>query len=788
MTKARKLVTILLSFILVMTGISGIVLAGPENPVLPAVNIRQEHMGNLAGNEIFRMVISARAPEGFTSFSAVMSYDNSIIFPVHNVTHADAAPPAGLTTLPGTSEPFELFTASTVFPITPPPVWLVLGGRTGFNFAVSSMPPIMGAGVTSPAMTDIFAFYFRVDGNDLSIMDFSTFRIEAENLPESMVAQNSAGGTRFALPGIRMISDGNEYIWGPNYPSASGTIIPDNNKTPEYVNSRSVKVAAQNGILTAGTAGTATFAVTSNGIPAGTHNVTVTGLPGAVTVQGGNALTIDAGGSGILTLAGSAAITADTHNLVLAFDNLTTMQATSVVLTTVPVTSGQFALIVGGGSAPTAVSVGPQIGAMTAGTFGTVTFPVTTSGIPDGSYIAAVANLPVGVAVQGQVIIANNSGTLTLAGSAATVAGVTPNLTLTINGVTSPAFTLTVSNPSLPQLPPPTSLTLSSTTLTWSPINNAIGYRIYAGGTQASGAIITATSFDLAALNLGVGTHSIQVRSIGDAINFTNSVLSEAINFTAQGQQIPVDNGSGQEADTPIGRPPTNQRPADTPAPIQQSAPTPIQQSSPELTPGLPQHGSSAPNIITPASQIFDDVSADAWYHDYISKAVHNNLFQGTARRTFSPEADMTRAMFVQVLANLEGIDLAAYADASPSFNDTSPESWYFAAVEWAANLEIVRGIRGGYFAPDASVTREQIAVMLYRYMHIMGIELPQGTISAFTDHASISPWAAEAVEAIQSAGIISGRPGGTFDPQATASRAEVAAVFVRFLEAGAEI
>jgi len=212
-------------------------------------------------------------------------------------------------------------------------------------------------------------------------------------------------------------------------------------------------------------------------------------------------------------------------------------------------------------------------------------------------------------------------------------------------------------------------------------------------------------------------------------------------------------------------------------------------QQQPTQQPSLPQL-----LTMTPAGQLFDDVAANAWYHDYVTAAVHNNLFQGTAPRTFSPGANMTRAMFVQVLANLEGVDLAVYADTTPSFNDVSSSAWYFAAVEWASSLGVVQGIGEGSFAPNASVTREQIALMLYRYVQITGVTLPQETTAftdtelhytttIFTDQQTISPWASEAVAAIQAAGIITGRPDGRFDPQATATRAEVGAVFVRLVE-----
>ena len=118
-----------------------------------------------------------------------------------------------------------------------------------------------------------------------------------------------------------------------------------------------------------------------------------------------------------------------------------------------------------------------------------------------------------------------------------------------------------------------------------------------------------------------------------------------------------------------------------------------------------------------------------------------------------------------------------------PRLYDTSPTAWYYGAVEWAANQGLVSGIGNGNFAPDRPITRQEMAVMLNRYIVSREIELPQGETSIFTDQDTISAWAIDGVLAIQAAGIISGYPDGSFQPQGTATRAEVATIFARFLE-----
>lgn len=142
----------------------------------------------------------------------------------------------------------------------------------------------------------------------------------------------------------------------------------------------------------------------------------------------------------------------------------------------------------------------------------------------------------------------------------------------------------------------------------------------------------------------------------------------------------------------------------------------------------------------------------------------------------------MTRSMFAQVLANLDGADLNAFASGA-NFNDVAPNAWYANAVNWASSLGIVSGVGNNNFAPSDNITREQMAVMLFRFIEIMEIEIPLSQANTtFTDQQSISPWAVGAVQLMQTAGILSGHPNGSFAPQDTATRAEVATMFARFL------
>lgn len=178
----------------------------------------------------------------------------------------------------------------------------------------------------------------------------------------------------------------------------------------------------------------------------------------------------------------------------------------------------------------------------------------------------------------------------------------------------------------------------------------------------------------------------------------------------------------------------------------------------------------------------FNDV-ADHWATSYISSVTARELFSGIGGGLFDPDGSMTRAMFATVLARLDGANLAGYG--AGQFSDVPAGEWYTAAIAWAADNNIVSGVGDGLFDPDASISREEMAVMLNNYIAYKGYNLTaaSGRIT-FNDETAISSWAAAAVANMQAAGIISGKENQMFDPQNTAVRAEVAAIFTRLIEA----
>ncbi|MHA6482795.1 lamin tail domain-containing protein [Paenibacillus sp. strain BS8-2] len=172
----------------------------------------------------------------------------------------------------------------------------------------------------------------------------------------------------------------------------------------------------------------------------------------------------------------------------------------------------------------------------------------------------------------------------------------------------------------------------------------------------------------------------------------------------------------------------------------------------------------------------FADVSSAQWYADAVAFVTARQLFNGVSDNEFAPNLEMTRAMFAQVIANLEGADLASY-DTS-SFEDVDTDAWYSAAIAWAVDNNIVSGVGNGKFEPNAPITREQMAVMLHNYLEYKGIQLESTNKPAFADANEVSDWAKDAVTTIQGYGIISGIGGNTFAPTAYADRAAVATIF----------
>ena len=186
----------------------------------------------------------------------------------------------------------------------------------------------------------------------------------------------------------------------------------------------------------------------------------------------------------------------------------------------------------------------------------------------------------------------------------------------------------------------------------------------------------------------------------------------------------------------------------------------------------------SAKVVLADNSKPFSDVPASDWASDAVAFVSSHELMSGDGSGGFDPNASMTRGMLAVVLHNLENNPSGS---TSAVFDDVSGD-WYAEAVQWAAGQQIVTGYDDGRFGPDDSISREQLAVMLYRYA---GSPAVSGAALNFSDAGSVSDYAREAIAWAVSVGVMNGKGNGVLDPLGGATRAEVAQMLLNFVSAG---
>ncbi len=165
----------------------------------------------------------------------------------------------------------------------------------------------------------------------------------------------------------------------------------------------------------------------------------------------------------------------------------------------------------------------------------------------------------------------------------------------------------------------------------------------------------------------------------------------------------------------------------------------------------------------------FPDVASEYWAAPAIQALACKGVVNGFPDGSFRPEDFVTRAQFVKMMDLVLGI---APSSAVPVFSDVPEGDWYAGYVSAAAQAGIVVGISSSQFGPDLPVSRQQMAVMIARALHLS----PTGS-AAFTDSAAIAPWAQQAVQADVDAGYLHGFPDGSFQPLAATTRAQAAQV-----------
>lgn len=189
----------------------------------------------------------------------------------------------------------------------------------------------------------------------------------------------------------------------------------------------------------------------------------------------------------------------------------------------------------------------------------------------------------------------------------------------------------------------------------------------------------------------------------------------------------------------------------------------------------------SGVSVSDSVSYTFSDVSSSHWASNEINTLVGSGILNGVGNGKFEPEGNVTRAQFATMLAKASGMNYPNYD--IKRFSDVPSSHWAYTAINWAYVKGVVSGVGSGKFDPEANITRQEIAVMLYNYAtKIQGTSLGSSS-KVFTDNASIASWAKTAVSAMANAGVISGYSDGSFGPNNNAVRAEAAVLLYRLID-----
>lgn len=189
-------------------------------------------------------------------------------------------------------------------------------------------------------------------------------------------------------------------------------------------------------------------------------------------------------------------------------------------------------------------------------------------------------------------------------------------------------------------------------------------------------------------------------------------------------------------------------------------------------------------SLFTPyvlAKNVFSDVKEDSWYYDSVSYVYEKNLMNGMGDNRFYPGVYVTRGMIVTVLHRMEK---SPKSNGALVFSDVSKNAYYYLPTAWATEKNIVTGFEDATFRPDNNITREQLAVFLYRYVKSIGKNIStSASLSAFADAEGVSSYAKDAMCWAYAEGLITGITSEKLDPRGYATRAQVATVFMRLDE-----
>ena len=178
----------------------------------------------------------------------------------------------------------------------------------------------------------------------------------------------------------------------------------------------------------------------------------------------------------------------------------------------------------------------------------------------------------------------------------------------------------------------------------------------------------------------------------------------------------------------------------------------------------------------------FTDVTSGTWYEGAVRYAYLHDIMEGMSATTFQPNGTLTRAQAVQIFYNLEGQPDISGENLGYPYEDVNAQAWYGNAVYWARITGVATGYGDGTFQPGDSITRQEFAQMLYNYAKYKGYDLSaEGDLTAFPDGDSVQPWAETAMTWANGNELINGHDDGTLEPGGTATRAQAAAILMRF-------
>ena len=202
------------------------------------------------------------------------------------------------------------------------------------------------------------------------------------------------------------------------------------------------------------------------------------------------------------------------------------------------------------------------------------------------------------------------------------------------------------------------------------------------------------------------------------------------------------------------------------------------EQSKPEEIPAEPTETPEMPEMT------FGDVQKNDWYYESVKYVYENNLMQGTDIG-FEQDSKMTRAMLVTTLYRMQNSEKV---NAIHNFSDVPEGFWYTDAVTWAVANNIVNGVSETEFMPEQEVTREQMALMIWRYAKLLGIDVSNvSNIEIYADANEISDWALDAINWANAVSLLNGTDTTTLSPKDTATRAQVATIIMRFFQIAAK-